>query len=272
MYRKYKYNFMQIPNEFKKAWFGLATIAIIVVLIFLIIVGAKLIHNRGGDSMPATITVNGKGEVQATPDVSKFNVTIEETAKDQSTALAQSSTKVNAIIDSLKSVGIAEKDIKTEYTSVNPKYEYVSGKAEIMMYPPAPSNPVITGYTSSHTLSVKVRNLDNVAAVQKVFTDAKVQNVSGPDLSVDDPDALKLQARAEAINDAADQAKILAKQLHVRLGKIVSFNESGEAGGIYPMAMSARADMAMKVANPEANIATGEQTITSNVSVTYKIR
>lgn len=263
---------MQIPNEFKKAWFGLATIAIIIVLIFLIIVGAKLIHNRGGDAMPATITVNGKGEVKATPDVSKFNVTIEETSKDQSTALAQSSTKVNAIIDSLKSIGIAEKDIKTEYTSVNPKYEYQSGKVEIMMYPPVPANPVITGYTSSHTLSVKVRNLDNVSAVQKAFADAKVQNVSGPELSVDDPDALKLQARAEAINDASDQAKILAKQLHVRLGNVVSFSESGDNGGAYPMYMSARSDVATKVATPEANIATGEQTITSNVSITYKIK
>lgn len=263
---------MQIPNEFKKAWFGLATIAIIVVLIFLIIVGAKLIHNRGGDAMPATITVNGKGEVKATPDVSKFNVTIEETSKDQSTALAQSSTKVNAIIDSLKSIGIAEKDIKTEYTSVNPKYEYQSGKVEIMMYPPVPANPVITGYTSSHTLSVKVRNLDNVSAVQKAFVDAKVQNVSGPDLSVDDPDALKLLARQNAIHDAHRQAEILAAQLEIKLGKIVSFNESGDNGGAYPMYMSARSDVATKVATPEANIATGEQTITSNVSITYKIK
>jgi uncharacterized protein YggE len=40
--------------------------------------------------------------------------------------------------------------------------------------------------------------------------------------------------------------------------------------------MSARADMAMTAKAgapaPEANIATGEQTITSNVSITYKIR
>ena len=39
------------------------------------------------------------------------------------------------------------------------------------------------------------------------------------------------------------------------------------------MYMSARADVAMSgKAAPEANIATGEQTITSNVSITYKIR
>jgi uncharacterized protein YggE len=262
---------MQIPNEFKKAWFSLATIAVIIVLIFLVIVGAKLIHSRGGDATPATITVNGKGEVQATPDISKFTATIEETAKDQSAALAASSTKVNAIIDTLEKIGIADRDIKTEYTSVNPKYEYQKAEIQTMMYP-QPANQVITGYTSSHTLSVKVRNLDNVAAVQKAFADAKVQNVSGPDLSVDDPDALKLLARQNAIHDAHRQAEILAAQLEIKLGKIVSFNESGDNGGAYPMYMSARSDVATKVATPEANIATGEQTITSNVSITYKIK
>jgi uncharacterized protein YggE len=177
------------------------------------------------------------------------------------------------LITALRTIGIAEKDIKTEYTSVNPKYEYPSAKMEMMIYPPTPANPVVTGYTSSHTLSVKVRNLDNVSAVQKAFTDAKVQNVSGPDLSVDDIDALKLDAREKAIEDAKKQAKILSKQLHVRLVTIISFNENGD--GAYPVYMSARADNAMmagKAAIPEETVAAGEQTITSNVSITYKIR
>lgn len=264
---------MQIPNEFKKAWFGLATVGIIIVLLLLIIIGGKLLRNRGNDAMLATITVNGKGEVQATPDVSKFSITIEETAKDQTAALSASSEKVNAIINTLQMIGIAEKDIKTEYTSVNPKYEYQSGKVESMMYPPVAANPVIVGYTSSHTLSVKVRDLNKVSDVQKAFTNAKVQNVSGPELSIDEPEQLKLDARAKAIDDATDQAKILAKQLHVRLGKIVGFSENGD--GAYPMYMSARADAAMTAkgaATPEATVAAGEQTITSTVSITYKIR
>jgi uncharacterized protein YggE len=261
---------MQISEQHKKI--GMILVGALIVV--LIILGVKLISTVGNkNDVPATITVNGTGEIKATPDVSKFSATIEETAKDQSMALAASSEKVNNLITALRTIGIAEKDIKTEYTSVNPKYEYPSKNAEIMMYPPVAANPVITGYTSSHTLSVKVRNLEWVSAVQKAFTDAKVQNVSGPDLSIDDIDDLKLDAREKAIADAKKQAKILSKQLHVRLVSIVSFNENGD--GAYPMYMSARADSAMmagKAATPEASIATGEQTITSNVSITYKIR
>lgn len=260
---------MQISEQNKKI--GMILVGVLIVV--LIVLGVKLISTVGNKNDVATITVTGKAEVKATPNVSKFTVTIEETAKDQSAALAASSEKVNKVIDALKTIGIEEKDIKTEYTSVNPKYEYPSAKMEMMIYPPVAANPVVTGYTSSHTLSVKVRNLDNVSAVQKAFTDAKVQNVSGPDLSVDDIDALKLDAREKAIADAKKQAKILAKQLHVRLVTIISFNENGD--GAYPVYMSARADSAMmagKAATPEATVAAGEQTITSNVSITYKIR
>ena len=260
---------MNIPEQYKKAWLALATAAMIVA----IILGITLICRADDDkNMPATITINGKGEVQATPDISKFMVTIEETAKDQKTALTNSSTKVNAIIDGLKAIGIAEKDIKTEYTSMNPKYEMQRVAMEI--YPPVyGGNQVVTGYTSSHTLSVKVRDLEKVSGVQQLFASSKVQNVSGPELTIDNPEELKLDARAKAIDDAQDQARTLARQLHVRLGDVVSFNESGD--GAYPVYMSARANVAMDAgakSAPEAAIATGEQTITSNVSVTYKIR
>lgn len=263
--------FMNIPEHFKKVWLWLVTIIMIVA----ILVGLRLMHRDRNDSaMPATITVNGKGEIKATPDVSKFSVTIEETAKDQSTALSLSSEKVNTLIGTLQKLGIAEKDIKTEYTSMNPKYEYSSSRVEIMIYPPVANNPVITGYTSSHTLSVKVRDLNNVSAVQKAFSDAKVQNVSGPELSIDEPEKLQLDARAKAIDDAKTQAQVLAKQLHVRLGNIVGFNENDNS--TYPMYMSARMDSAVmmekSVDSPEATVAAGEQTITSNVSITYKIR
>lgn len=262
---------MQISDKFKKAWLALGAVAVIVVLAFVVMVGVRVCRGGANNSVPATITVNGKGEIKATPDVSRFTATVEETAKDQSTALANTSTKVNAVVDSLKKLGIEEKDIKTEYTSVNPKYEYQNGGVTPMMYP-QPANQVITGYTASHTLSVKVRNLDNVSKVQKIFADAKVQNISGPDLGIDDPDALQLQARGKAIDDATAQAKILAEQLHVHLGRVVSFSDSN---GGYPTPMYARTDAVMGVAtkaNPEPNVATGEQTITSNVSITYRIR
>ena len=50
-----------------------------------------------------------------------------------------------------------------------------------------------------------------------------VSNLSGPDFSIDNPDALQVQARKLAIDDAKAKAQVLAKDLGVSLGKIERF-------------------------------------------------
>jgi uncharacterized protein YggE len=258
---------MNIPENFKKTWLWLITGIMVIALVL----GIQML-NRGDNKSLATITVEGKSEITAVPDVSRFTITIEETAQDQKTALAQNATKTNAVMTALKNAGIEEKDIQTQSRNDYPKYEYTRGAMEIAIYPPMPAQQTITGYVSSHTLSVKVRNLDTISSVQQIFADQKVSNVYGPELSLDDPEQLQADARREAIMDAKAKAKVLSNQLGVRLGKVVAFNESGN--GAYPMyrmeAMASDSASAPKSSQP--NIAVGEQTITAQVSVTYKIK
>ncbi len=233
-----------------------------VAIIFLITATITLMNNPfGKGDVPAMITISGKGEVMAVPDVSRFTVLVSEKATTQSDALAKTSEKMNAVMSGLKDLGIQEKDIKTESVNTYPNYEYVRATGE----------QKLAGWVSTNTLSIKVRTLEIVPQVQQLFADQKVTNVSGPDLSIDDTDALKLNARNLAILDAQDQAKVLAEQLGVRLGKIVSFNESNNDGAMYDYARNSGVmGMSMKESAPQ--IATGEQKITSQVSVTYRIK
>jgi uncharacterized protein YggE len=60
---------MQISEQHKKI--GMILVGALIVV--LIILGVKLISTVGNkNDVPATITVNGTGEIKATPDVSKF--------------------------------------------------------------------------------------------------------------------------------------------------------------------------------------------------------
>lgn len=239
----------------------------IVAIVFLMTATAVLVKNPFGKSaLPAVITVSGKGEIQAIPDISRFTITVSEKSATQSEALAKTSEKINAVILALTNAGIAEKDIQTENVSTYPEYEYAR---TVEMYPPTGSQKLV-GYTSSHTLSVKVRTLDLVPTVQQIFADQKITTVFGPELSVDDVEVLGEQARELAIFDAKEQAKILAKQLGVRVGKIVAFSENTSAGTMPLYRMESAMDMSIKSSEP--TIAKGEQTITAQVSVTYRIK
>src|SRR5690606_22979516 len=126
--------------------------------------------------------------------------------------------------------------------SAYPKYEnrpVSQGGYEIAIYPPV-TNQVVVGYTVTNSYSVKVRDLDKVSDIAKVLTDTSVSSLYGPNFSIDDSKSVEQRARAQAIADAKSQAHVLARQLGVRLGKIVDFQEGG-AGGYSPSFVSARA-------------------------------
>lgn len=135
------------------------------------------------------------------------------------------------------------------------------------------SNPKIVGYDVSQTVEVKVRDTAKAGDTLAALGTIGVQNISGPNFMVDDEDAAKAEARGKAIEEARTKAKLLAKQLGVRLGKVVSYSENG-AGYPQPMMYSAVAKGGMMDASRESapTLPTGENKTSVTVSVTYEIR
>ncbi len=256
----------------------IASLALIVATLGMIFGGFGNHPKTGGypdGIQQPVITVTGNGQVFAVPDVAQFTFTITKDAKTMADSQKQVSELGNGLIDKLKAAGIEGKDIKTEGFSAYPKYE----TAQLDMRPcsptycpPSDGKQVIVGYTVSHTYSVKVRNLDNSSDIAKLLTDANVSSINGPDFTIADIDSVKNDARDKAITDAKEQAKILAKQLGVRLGEIVDFQVLD--GGYYPMPMYAKAGMMDSEATPvpAPNIEPGQSDIKVQVNITYRIR
>ena len=77
-------------------------------------------------------------------------------------------------------------------------------------------------------------------------------------------------ARKKAIDEAKGKAAELAKSLGVSLVRIVGFDENGNTPVFYAKAESRT--MSLDSAAPAPEIATGQNKITSNVTLTYEIR
>ncbi|HEY4832316.1 MAG TPA: SIMPL domain-containing protein, partial [Waddliaceae bacterium] len=95
-------------------------------------------------------------------------------------------------------------------------------------------------------------------------------NISSLQFVIDNPDAVDAQARDLAIADAKAKAQVLAKSLGVRLTKIVSFDESSNQPIVYPLAMAATSGTSAPAVVPQLPV--GQNTITSNVTITYEIQ
>lgn len=225
--------------------------------------------------MPVTISVTGNGEVLATPDLATFNFNVNAKEADAATAQTKSAEIMGKILTYLKENGVEEKDIKTEYYNLSPRYEYPEVRCMDWGCPPQ-SEPTLIGYEVSQSVTVKVRKTDDAGKLVSGVGDFGAQNVSSLSFTIDDDESLKAEAREAAIADAKAKAEKLANDLGVRIVRMSGYWE--EENGGYPIYGMGGGMDAVKTASYDRaesapqELPTGENTITSRVNVTYEIR
>lgn len=218
------------------------------------------------------ISVNGEGKVFAEPDTATFTYSVDETAPDVATAQKKATDASSAVISYLKDQGVQDADIQTTSYDVNPQYQYSTQICAQNGFCP-PQRQTITGYEVTETETVKVTDISKAGTLLSGVGSRGVSDVSGLTFTVADEDALDAQARDKAIEDAKTKAQALAQSLGVTLVRITGFNENS-GGNPVPMyaKMSESAVASPAAAAAPAPIAVGQNTITSDVTVSYEIR
>ena len=266
---------MEIPSQYIKNLYKVSLVFLIVLILFFVV---KLLTEWRslGTMVSNTVTLSGHGEVNAVPDIANVYFTIRKEAKTVKEAQNGVAEIEKKTLDFLKAEGVAEKDIKTTNSSFNPKYEYQYDTKVLIpcnefSCPPRPGKSVISGYETYESITVKVRNTDDVGKIMQGLGELGVSELNGPNFTIDNEDALKAEARKKAIDDAKEKAKVLAKDLGVRLGRIVNFSEGGEYGGPIYLAESAMMKGGADRVSAPAEIPKGENIISLDVTITYEI-
>ncbi|MBA4181552.1 MAG: hypothetical protein C0506_13260 [Anaerolinea sp.] len=206
------------------------------------------------------ITVTGRGEVEAPSDTGFFDVGVQVTAATVEDARNRAAASADAVIKSLKSNGIDQKDIKTTNLSIQPQYDYKNG-----------SEPKITGYIVTNTVEAKVRKLENFSkiiddAVKAGGNDARLQGIR---FGIEDNEKLIEQAREAAMKDAKKKADQLAKLGGVSLGDPAAINETQTTE---PPPKFARAVPATGLADAATPIEPGTGAVIVQISVRWALK
>ncbi len=243
-----------LENKF----FQLLVFVLMIMVIFYL--GAS-INQKNQVSENQVITVSGTGEVYATPDVGLVDISVKTEGKDVATATSNNSTKMNDIIAFVKSSNVDEKDIKTTGFNINPIYawEDKTGKR------------TLTGYEVNQTINVKIRDLTKVGTIISGATEKGANDIGSLTFIVDNDEQVKENAKNLAIKDAQAKAKNLEKALGVKMVKIVNFSENSY-NPIYANLDSSYKVMTASSSGVAPSIQTGQNKITSTVTITYAIR
>ena len=210
-----------------------------------------------------SITIEGRGEVMAAPDMAQINSGVTTQGATAREALDANSAAMAELIAELKASGIESRDIQTSGFSVNPNYVYTEERdANGYSLPPK-----INGYQVANTVTVNVRALDTLGSILDKSVTIGANTVNGVTFSVADPSALYDEARKVAFADARAKAELYATAAGGTLDEINSISESQTFNSPQPVAMySMRAEAAADVP-----VEGGELAFAINVNVQWEL-
>ncbi len=207
--------------------------------------------------MQRTITVSATGTAEATPDRARITSGVSTEADTARDALTKNSETMEKIIAELKAKNIDPKDIQTASFNVEPVLDYSKDGQP----------PKVRGYRVSNQVVVLVRKLDRLGDVLDDVVTAGANQIQGLAFEVSKEDALKDDARKEAVGNALRRAKLLAAAAGAEVGDVLQISEETTSSG--PVMYAPRLAKAAAAATP---IETGTSTLEARVTVTWALK
>ena len=205
-----------------------------------------------GTAVTRTVTVTGDGEATGTPDVAELSIGVSSRAKAAADALGTMSDRANKLIDVIKNVGVADKDVQTVGLSLQPITDDAGQ---------------VTGYEAGTTVIAQIDDIGKVgpsidAASKQVGDDVRIDGVS---FSFADAGSLDERGATDAVKRARRQAEELSKAAGVELGDVLSISEGSTASPV-PSARAGAADTASVPVQP------GSQSVSVSVTMVFAVR
>ena len=203
----------------------------------------------------STVRVTGTGTVSIKPDIAEVGFTVRAQEKDVSEAQQQNAKLMEAVLEVIKTRGIAEEDIETGYLNINEVRDYSKNTSKVV------------GYEVYHTVNVKVRDMDVLGSLISEAVAAGASDVSGPEYSIEDDSEAYLQALGMAVESAGAKARAIAAGAGVRLTNLpISIDENGGADSAVVY------DNTNKTLKPQATAAPAEDALTEAQTVMPTIK
>ena len=221
------------------------------------------------------ISVTGSGKASAPPDLAVLNVWVEAFAGSVAEARDQAAGAMDQVVNLLISSGIEEKDIQTRHFNISPRY---TSREITRCLGTDPTDcfkdreRVIIGYQVTNQLSVQVRDLASVGSLIDRVTagGGDLIRFLGVNFSIEDTNALEIEAREAAAADLKAKATQIANLTGVALGKPVFIAEVSSSAP-KALALADRAFLGLEAA-VETPILAGQLDVVITLQARYAIQ
>ena len=204
-----------------------------------------------------TIASSASAEAKFTPDRATISISVQTKATTAAAAAADNAKKQNAVLTSLRALGLTNTQLSTTGYSVNPEYRYDPNRP-----------PTLTGYTVTNTVLADIHDLKQVGKILDTALASGSNMISSLDFYSSNTDSARQQALTDAVMKARSDAEVAARAAGGSLGALMHLSVGGAASPQPPRPMYAAKALASSV--PETQINPGQQTLTVSVSADWR--
>jgi uncharacterized protein YggE len=164
-----------------------------------------------------TVTVAGSGRATRAADVADATFVVEALRPTAAEARTTAASIAAAVLDALRSAGVAEADLHTAGLDLSPSWEHDGTRT------------VRTGFSVTNRIAATVRDLEAVGRVLDAGLGAGATGLDGVRFRLADEAGASEEARRAAVADARRRATTIAEALGVGLGALVAVSEGTPA-------------------------------------------
>ncbi|WP_324826569.1 SIMPL domain-containing protein [Qipengyuania zhejiangensis] len=170
---------------------------------------------RGVDHGETLLSVSASGQAETRPDRAQFQAGIETWARSARDASKANGVKIAEIVAALRALGVDEKDIQTRTVGVQ-RIDWGDRKGQ---------------FQASNVVAVTMRDPAKAGDAITAVTEAGANIVSGPDLSMTDPEATANLAYADAYQAARKRAEAYAEAAGMEVSRVLYIRDAGGTQG-----------------------------------------
>lgn len=234
-----------------------------IILVYVIVLLGTIIRNNfkkfnyigKAEVGERTVSLQGEGKVNARPDVAVTVMGMVTEAKTVSEAQKKNDDIIGKLNGKLKELKLDEKDIQTTSYNIYPMYRYSESEGN-----------VLTGYQVNQNVTIKIRDLTKANQILSLAGELGINNVSGLNFTIDDPEKYQDEARMQALEKIARKVQFLSQNLGVSVGNVVSYDENDVS------TPSPTAYKEMLVGAGGSAIETGSTEVVKRINMVFEIK
>jgi hypothetical protein len=198
--------------------------------------GEKAADPRGVERDEVLLQVVASGRTDTRPDEARFTAGVQTIAATAAAASAGNSQVMNRVAGALDRLGVKADDLQTRQITLS-RIEY---------------GPQRGRFQANNMVEVRMRDLKRVSEAIAATTVAGANVLSGPNMSVSDPEAASRSAYAQAYKAARARAEAYASAAGLKIGRVLAIRDTGEGGAMpyYGDAVSVQTSAPPPVVSP----------------------